>query len=292
MPYQYIAERDAKGHIIRPAGDYLEILAAGRMFNWASPYRRMCAKCRRPAMRGSESCWVHDPEYRKRRAQRAIESGDPSRIAKVPQRKHRAMMATIWRRDPWFNGRTVWLAPKLEEQFRRACADAALPVETVSPRTADNLRWQWRLYRLDENNWPGWELAVAKARRFEHRIGEAPPDWTYQPPGNAPPGVGSPVVVVTQKSPVRWRATQKRTPKMKAVLRKVAGPREGIASAEAIEQVEQFLFQHHKDLREVFQRLGKRADDPQVRAQVARAWASALCGEYAGYKALRLLQEE
>jgi hypothetical protein len=84
MPHQYIAERDAKGHIIRPAGDYLEILATGRMFNWASPYRRMCAKCRRPAMRGSESCWVHDPEYRKRRAQRAIESGGPSRIAKGP----------------------------------------------------------------------------------------------------------------------------------------------------------------------------------------------------------------
>jgi hypothetical protein len=95
MPHQYIAERDAKGRIVRSAAGSIEMLAAGRKFNWASPYRRMCAKCRRPAMRGSESCWVHDPEYRKRRAQRAIESGDPSRIAKVPQRKHRSIMAAL-----------------------------------------------------------------------------------------------------------------------------------------------------------------------------------------------------
>ena len=78
---------------------------------------------------------------------------------------------------------------------------------------------------------------------------------------------------------------------MKAVLRKVAGPGAGVASAEAIEQVEQFLFKHHKDLREVFRRLGDAADDQQVRTRVARAYASALRGENAGHKALsRLLQ--
>jgi hypothetical protein len=83
MPY--VVERDAKGRIVRPGGDYLEILAAGRKFNWASPYRRMCAKCRRSAMQGSAlRCW-HDPEFRRPRTQRATESGDPQRIAKVPQ---------------------------------------------------------------------------------------------------------------------------------------------------------------------------------------------------------------
>jgi hypothetical protein len=115
IPMQYIAARDAKGRIVRPGGDYLEILAAGRMFNWASPYRRMCAKCRRSAMRGSALCCWHDPEFRRTRTQRAIDSGDPQRIAKVPERKHRSMMATLWGKDPWFNGRTIWLAPTLEE---------------------------------------------------------------------------------------------------------------------------------------------------------------------------------
>src|SRR5215469_9397689 len=195
MPY--VTERDAKGRIVRPGGNYLEILAAGRKFNWASPYRRMCTKCRRSAMRGSALCCWHDPEFRRTRAQRAIESGDPQRIAKVPQRKHRSMMATLWAKDPWFNGRTIWLAPRLEAAFVRACADATLPVETVSPRTADNLRWKWRLFRYNDNDWPRWEMATAKARRFESRIGAAPPDWEYQPPGDVPPGVGSPVVVVT-----------------------------------------------------------------------------------------------
>jgi hypothetical protein len=161
----------------------------------------------------------------------------------------------------------------------------------VSPRTADNLRWKWKLYRFDEDNWPAWELAIARARRYEHKIGEAPLDWTYQPPGNAPPGVGSPIVLVTQKSPVRWRASQKRTPKMKAVLRKVAGPGAGVAGAEQIEQRERFLAKHHKELLPVLRRLGKRVDDPQVRAQVARAHALVLRDEYAGHKALyRLLQ--
>src|SRR4051794_39345865 len=120
MPY--IEERDPKtGRIIKPSADCIEFLRQGRMYNWASPYRRMCVACRRVAMRGSALCCWHDPEFRRTRAQRAIASGDPERIAKVPQRKHRSMMATLWARDPWFNARTIWLAPRLEAAFCRAC---------------------------------------------------------------------------------------------------------------------------------------------------------------------------
>ena len=294
MPRMHITERDAQGRIVRSEGDYLEILAAGRKFNWASPYRRMCARCRRSAMRGSALCCWHDPEFRKTRAQRAIDSGDPQRIAKVPQRKHRSMMATLWAKDPWFNGRTIWLAPPLETAFRHACADAALPVETVSPRTADNLRWKWRLFRYNDHDWPRREIATAKARAFERRLGAAPEDWEYQQPGNTPPGVGSPVMVVTGKAPVRWHpALNRPTRKMQEVLRRVAPlATPGATPAEAIEQVERFLQQHHKDLRPIMVRLGPAVDDSRVRARLARAYAAALRGELAGHKAItRLMQE-
>ena len=68
----HIEERDPKtGRIIKPSADCIDILKQGRLYNWAGPLRRMCAKCRRSAMRGSEFCWSHNPEHRKRRAQKA-----------------------------------------------------------------------------------------------------------------------------------------------------------------------------------------------------------------------------
>ena len=133
----YIAERDAKGRITRPAEGVLEILAAGRKFNWASPHRRMCERCRSIAMRGSPCCWRHDPEHRRNRAKIALASGDPARIAKAFIRKHRVTMEAVWRRDPWFNGMTLWLVPGLEAAFGAACRDAALPVETRSSYPSD-----------------------------------------------------------------------------------------------------------------------------------------------------------
>jgi hypothetical protein len=146
----HIEERDPKtGRIIRPSADCVEVLRQGRLYNWAGPLRRMCAKCRRSAMRGSEFCWSHDPEYRKRRAQNAVASNDPERVSQALVRHYRATMQRIWRRDAWFNAMTLWFAPRIEEAFRLACANAALPVETISPFAANTLRWQWRAYQFD-----------------------------------------------------------------------------------------------------------------------------------------------
>ena len=128
----HIEERDPKtGRIIKPSADCIDILQQGRLYNWAGPLRRMCAKCRRSAMRGSEFCWSHDPEHRKRRLQIAVTSNDPQRASQALLRHYRATMQKIWRSDPWFNAMTVWFAPQIEAAFRIACANAALPEETV-----------------------------------------------------------------------------------------------------------------------------------------------------------------
>ena len=290
----HIEERDPKtGRITKPSADCVEVLVLGRKFNWASPYRRMCAKCRRIAMRGSDFCWSHDPEYRKRRAQLAIASNDPDRIAKAFARKHRATMQAIWYRDPWFNGTTIWFTPKIEIEFRAACAHAALPLEELSPLSADILRWQWRFSRLDRDDWPAWERAIVRTRRREQKVGPPPGNWRYQPQGSQTPG--PPITVVERSTPIhRHRnATKNWTPKMKATLRKFAdaGAGTGNASgaAENVERVEAFLGEHQRDLRDVFQRLGHAAGDQGVRNRVARAYARMLRGELEGYRAMNQL---
>ena len=118
-------------------------------------------------MRGSEFCWSHDPEHRKRRAQKAVASNDAHRVSQALVRHYRATLQKIWRSDPWFNAMTVWFAPRIETAFRMACANAALPVETVSPFSANTLRWQWRAYQFDRTDWPNWERAVNRVRRRE-----------------------------------------------------------------------------------------------------------------------------
>ena len=74
---------------------------------------------------------------------------------------------------------------------------------------------------------------------------------------------------------------------MKSVLRKVAGA--GSGRTENVDAVEAFLARHHRDLRTVLVRLGGAVDDQLVRNRLARAYASALRGEAAGYRAMQQL---
>jgi hypothetical protein len=184
---------------------------------------------------------------------------------------------------------TVWFAPRVEEAFRIACTNAALPVETLCPFLANTMRWQWRAYQFDRSDWPNWERAVNRMRRRQQEIGPPLEDWVYQRPADRPPQ--PPIVVVTARAPSRRREAalgKRATPKMKAVLRKVAGNASG-RTTENVDAVEAFLAKHHRDLRPVLVRLGSAVDDQLVRNRLARAYASALRGEAAGYRAMQRL---
>jgi hypothetical protein len=258
----------------------------------------MCSECRRIAMRGSAFCWAHDSTHKKLRGKIAIASNDPRRITKAFQRKHRATMQKLWRRNPWFNASTIWFHPQIELQFQRACINLGLPLEIISPRMTDDLRWKWKLHQFDTRDAARWDIAVVKARRRGRLDGSPPLDWDYQPPGSSPPGVASPVVVITQRARVHWRSDPHRlSAKVRRVAAGGAGESRAAAKAKATAEsraaeVDAFLGKHHRDLREVLRRLGAGADDPQIRARLADAYAGQLRGEHAGHVAFHQLLRE
>ncbi len=96
-------------------------------------------------------------------------------------------MKSLWLRAPWFPVMTIWLAPKLEVTFTEDCQRAGLSPSRTAPVCLDTLRWAWRRSMLNYNDDPGWQRALAAARKRQAKIGPPPEGYTYTPSVDTPP---------------------------------------------------------------------------------------------------------
>jgi hypothetical protein len=99
----------------------------------------------------------------------------------------RANTKRTWTRAPWWPGATIWLSPDLEAAFAEDCRRAGLNLTEIAPVAQNTLRWVWKRAVLDHNDDPGWQRALAAARKRQARIGPVPENYIYQPPPEVPP---------------------------------------------------------------------------------------------------------
>jgi hypothetical protein len=102
-------------------------------------------------------------------------------------RLYRANAKALWTKSPWQPLLTIWLSPDLEAAFAEDCRRAGLDPAEIAPVVANTLRWCWRRSVLDREDDPGWQRALAAARKRQARIGLAPEGYSYQPPPGAGP---------------------------------------------------------------------------------------------------------
>jgi hypothetical protein len=158
-------------------------------FGAGGTLQRRCARrnCRGLAQKRSEYCVVHDVHrQRKRSEQLRTNTGRPATLAEL-DKLYRANAKNLWQRAPWYPTLTIWLAPRLEATFVEDCKRAGLSLTRTAPVCLDTLRWAWRRSVLNYNDDPGWQRALAAARRRQAKIGEPPEDYNYIPSSDTPP---------------------------------------------------------------------------------------------------------
>jgi hypothetical protein len=143
--------------------------------------------CRDIALKSSLYCRHHDYRWRcKRLAQLRAGTARPATLAELAK-LFRANTKSLWERAPWYPTLTIWLAPRLEATFVEDCKRAGLSLSRTAPVCLDTLRWAWRRSVLNYNDDPGWQRALAAARKRQAKIGEPPDDYNYIPSSDTPP---------------------------------------------------------------------------------------------------------
>ena len=151
--------------------------------------RKLCARvsCRGIAQKRSDYCVVHDVHrQRKRMAQLRTSTGRPPTPAELAK-LYRANAKNLWQRAPCMQMATIWLARPLETAFAEDRRRAALSLPETAPVCLDTLRWAWRRSVLNYSDDPGWQRALAAARKRQAKIGPPPEGYTYTPPADKPP---------------------------------------------------------------------------------------------------------
>jgi hypothetical protein len=141
-------------------------------------------------------------------------------------RLFRANVMNLWRRAPWFPLATIWFPRNLETDFTEHCRRAGLVPDQTAPVVLNTLRWCWRRSVLNYNDDPGWQRALAAARKRMAKIGPPPEGYSYTPPADTPP-TDPRINTVTQRMDP-YQAAQAGTPvdrTTKAKARKAHGHR-------------------------------------------------------------------
>jgi hypothetical protein len=102
-------------------------------------------------------------------------------------RLFRADLKTLWNKCPWWPAETIWFAPRIETDFTAGCRRAGLSLSETAPVVLNNLRWAWRRHELNHDDIPGWQRALATARKRQEKIGLPPNDYVHRPPDRTPP---------------------------------------------------------------------------------------------------------
>jgi hypothetical protein len=102
-------------------------------------------------------------------------------------RLYRTNMKRIWDRSAWWPGQTLWFCPAIEADFVEGCRRAGLDPTQTAPLVANTLRWGWKRTQLDRRDDPGWQRALAAARKRQAKIGPPAEDYVYTPPEDTPP---------------------------------------------------------------------------------------------------------
>jgi len=201
-----LPRRDARGHFLE-APPWLQpgwrrINALGLGLGGQARLRCAYGGCRDVPVRGSDRCWHHDQNWRKRRlTELRTGKGKPMTRAECAK-LFRLDTQNMWNRaGPWLPMLTIWFAPRIETAFAADCHNAGLPLSKLAPAIANNLRWSWARSVLNHRDDPGWQRSLAAARRRQLKL--APPEGNdYQPPSATPPH--DPRVRVITRRAVAW----------------------------------------------------------------------------------------